>query len=94
MQEGQQDSAEGSDTGCPGGFSLQKRDLRAFFHRIKSRRGWAKAIVATGHKILTIAFQMLCSNTPYKNSATITSGNSIRLAPQDDWCSNSKPLVM
>jgi len=34
------------------------------YHRIKSRRGWAKAIVATGHKILTIAFQMLCSNTP------------------------------
>ena len=36
------------------------------YHRIKSRRGWAKAIVATGHKILTIAFQMLCSNTLYK----------------------------
>lgn len=39
--------------------------LRAFFHRIKGRRGWAKAIVATGHKILTIAFQILKTNTPY-----------------------------
>ena len=39
--------------------------LRAFFHRIKGRRGWAKAIVATGHKILTIAFQLLRTNTPY-----------------------------
>ena len=34
-------------------------------HRIKGRRGWAKAIVATGHKILTIAFQVLKTNTPY-----------------------------
>ena len=40
--------------------------LRAFFHRLKARRGWAKAIVATGHKILTIAFQVLKTNTPYK----------------------------
>jgi len=37
----------------------KKGYLRAFFHRIKVRRGWAKAIVATGHKILTIAFQIL-----------------------------------
>ena len=28
--------------------------------------GWGKAIVATGHKILTIAFQMLKTNTPYR----------------------------
>lgn len=40
--------------------------LRAFFHRVKARRGWAKAIVATGHKILTIAFQVLRTNTSYK----------------------------
>lgn len=40
--------------------------LRAFFHRIKGRRGWAKAIVATGHKILTIAFQVLTRHTPYR----------------------------
>ena len=43
----------------------KKGYLRAFFHRIKGRRGWAKAIVATGHKILTIAFQVLKTNTPY-----------------------------
>ena len=40
--------------------------LRAFFHRVKVRRGWAKAIVATGHKILVIAFQVLKTNTPYR----------------------------
>jgi transposase len=39
--------------------------LRAFFHRVKARRGWAKAIVATSHKILTIAFQVLKTSTPY-----------------------------
>ena len=44
----------------------KKGYLRAFFHRIKARRGWAKAIVATGHKILTVAFQILTTNTPYK----------------------------
>lgn len=44
----------------------KKGYLRAFFHRVKARRGWAKAIVATGHKILTIAFQILRTATPYK----------------------------
>jgi transposase len=44
----------------------KKGYLRSFFHRVRSRRGWAKAIVATGHKILTIAFQMLKTNTPYR----------------------------
>lgn len=39
--------------------------LRAFFHRVKSRRGWAKAIVATSHKILVIAFQVLTTKQPY-----------------------------
>ena len=43
----------------------KKGYLRAFFHRIKVRRGWAKAIVATGHKILTIAFQILKTKTAY-----------------------------
>jgi hypothetical protein len=33
---------------------------------VKARRGWGKAIVATGHKILAIAFQMLRTNTPYR----------------------------
>ena len=44
----------------------KKGYLRAFFHRVKARRGWAKAIVATGHKILTVAFQILTTHTPYK----------------------------
>jgi hypothetical protein len=39
--------------------------LRGFFHRVKARRGWAKAIVATSHKILVIAFQILKNSTPY-----------------------------
>jgi transposase len=43
----------------------RKGYLRAFFHRIKTRRGWAKAIVATSHKLLVIAFQVLRTNTPY-----------------------------
>jgi transposase len=41
--------------------------LKAFFHRVKSRRGWAKAIVATAHKILIIAFNMLRTATPYRD---------------------------
>lgn len=44
----------------------KKGYLPAFFRRVKGRRGWAKAIVATGHKILTIAFQVLKTSTPYQ----------------------------
>ena len=44
----------------------KKGYLPAFFRRIKARRGWGKAVVATGHKLLTIAFQVLTTNTPYK----------------------------
>jgi transposase len=44
----------------------RKGYLRAFFHRLKSRRGWAKAIVATSHKLLIIVFQVLKTNTPYR----------------------------
>jgi transposase len=40
--------------------------MPAFFQRVKSRRGWAKAIVATAHKILTIAFHVLRDGTPYR----------------------------
>jgi transposase len=39
--------------------------LPAFFRRVKSRQGFAKAIVATAHKILVIAFHMLQSDSPY-----------------------------
>lgn len=41
--------------------------LRAFFYRVKARRGWAKAIIAVAHKILVIAFHMLKQNVPYRD---------------------------
>jgi len=41
--------------------------LRAFFHRVKSRRGWSRAVVATAHKILLIAFSILRTGTPYQD---------------------------
>jgi transposase len=43
----------------------KKTYLRAFYQRVKARRGWPKAIVATGHKILIIAFHILKDRTPY-----------------------------
>ena len=43
----------------------KKTYLRAFYQRVKARRGWPKAIVATGHKILVIAFHVLKNRTPY-----------------------------
>ena len=39
--------------------------LSARYHRIKSRRGHAKATVATGHKILTAAYHVLNQDVPY-----------------------------
>ena len=42
--------------------------LRAYFYRMKSRNGWANAVIATAHKILIIAFHMLQSNKHYKGS--------------------------
>jgi transposase len=39
--------------------------LSARYHRIKSRRGHAKATVATGHKILTAAYHVLDQGVPY-----------------------------
>ena len=39
--------------------------LSARYHRIKSRRGHAKATVATGHKILTAAYHVLNQRVPY-----------------------------
>ena len=44
----------------------QKGYLRASFHRLKARRGWAKALVATAHKILLIAYRMLPTQPPYQ----------------------------
>ena len=39
--------------------------LSARYHRIKSRRGHAKAAVATGHKILTAAYHVLKQGVAY-----------------------------
>jgi transposase len=39
--------------------------LRALFYRIKARRGWSKAVVAVGHKILVIAYNILRTGAPY-----------------------------
>src|SRR6516225_3705548 len=39
--------------------------LSARYHRIKSRRGHAKATIATGHKILTAAYHVLNRGVPY-----------------------------
>ena len=39
--------------------------LSARYHRIKSRRGHAKATVATGHKILTATYHVLRQGVPY-----------------------------
>jgi transposase len=39
--------------------------LSARYHRIKSRRGHAKATIATAHKILTAAYHVLEQGVPY-----------------------------
>ena len=39
--------------------------LSARYHRIKSRRGHAKATIATAHKILTAAYHVLNQGVPY-----------------------------
>jgi transposase len=41
--------------------------LSARYNRIKSRRGHAKATVATGHKILTAAYHVLNQGVPYND---------------------------
>jgi len=39
--------------------------LRAFFNRLMYRKGWGKAIVALGHKLLVIAYGIMKTRTPY-----------------------------
>ena len=41
--------------------------LRAFFYRVKARRGWGRAIIATAHKILVIAYSILKTGTVYQD---------------------------
>lgn len=45
----------------------KKGYLRAFFHRVKARRGWGRAIVAVAHKILVIAYTILKTGFPYQD---------------------------
>lgn len=47
--------------------ATRKKDsyLRAFFYRIQHRKGWGKAIVALGHKLLVIMYEILKTRTPY-----------------------------
>ena len=40
--------------------------LRAFFYRVKARRGWGRAIFAVAHKILVIAYSILKTGIPYQ----------------------------
>ncbi len=46
-------------------FWVSRRYLSARYHRIKSRRGHAKATVATAHKILTAAYHVLDQGVAY-----------------------------
>src|SRR5579862_7935137 len=41
--------------------------LRAFFYRVKARRGWGKAIMAVAHKILVFAYCILKNGKPYQD---------------------------
>jgi hypothetical protein len=40
--------------------------LQAFFYRVKARRGWGRAILATAHKIIVIAYSILKTGIPYQ----------------------------
>ncbi len=50
-----------ANTRCKYGY------LKAFFLRIRARCGWSKAIVATAHKILVIAYGILKNHQPYQD---------------------------
>lgn len=50
-----------ANTRCKTGY------LKAFFLRIRARSGWSKAIVATAHKILVIAYSILKNKQPYQD---------------------------
>ncbi len=50
-----------ANTRCKHGY------LKAFFLRIRARSGWSKAIVATAHKILVIAYEILRTRQPYQD---------------------------
>ena len=41
--------------------------LRAFFYRVKARRGWGKALMAVAHKILVYGYCILKTGIPYQD---------------------------
>ena len=55
----------GTLTECSKAVVRTNTYLSARYHRIKSRRGHAKATVATGHKILTAAYHVLNQGIAY-----------------------------
>jgi transposase len=55
--------------------------LSARYHRIKSRRGHAKATVATAHKILTAAYHVLDKRVPSTSSAKSSSTDATPRTP-------------
>lgn len=40
--------------------------LQAFFHRLKNRGGWPKAIMALAHKLLVLRYEMMRTRQPYR----------------------------
>jgi transposase len=60
--------------------------LQAFFHRVKVRRGWARAVIAVGHKIVVIAYCILKTGVPHQDLGEITSTNCAPSARPDGWC--------
>jgi len=53
--------------------------LRAFYQRIRSRRGTKIAICATTRKLLTIAWQLLTKQEPYRYEAPSATRRKVRL---------------
>jgi len=60
--------------------------LRAFFYRVKARRGWGRAIFAVAHKIPVMAYCILKTGTPYQDLGGNYSTNSIPSAWPSVWC--------
>lgn len=48
--------------------ATRKKDcfLQAFFHRLKNRRGWPKAIMALAHKLLVLIYEIMRTRQPYR----------------------------
>jgi transposase len=66
-QEGEQAFATNPKLTQAAGRAARCKDgyLRAFFFRVKARRGWGRAIFAVAHQILLIAYSILKTGSPY-----------------------------